>query len=181
MHRSSCIGQENSSCKSNKIHKYSQIYKTHTHTHKGISIMFEPKLQTNPITDKRKFRNKWYIPTTIIDHQEAKRKKNIPLLILRPRLLLCFNGSTIFTNFLENTCGFSSEFIGGTLKALAQSLRNASRERKPSSRVYGGSAVQEKPCQWPIVSTADRTPTYSTINSSFTFTYWLARVVKIVK
>lgn len=67
MHRSSCIGQENCSCKSNKIHKYSQIYKKkHTHTKESVSCSNPNCKPTLSPTREN---------SGTIDHPEAKRKK----------------------------------------------------------------------------------------------------------
>jgi hypothetical protein len=44
--------------------------------------------------------NTRFIFIIIIDDPEAGNK---PLLTLRPRLLLCFSGSTIFKNLRENS------------------------------------------------------------------------------
>jgi hypothetical protein len=68
--------------------------------------------------------NTRFIFIIIIDDPEAGNK---PLLTLRPRLLLCFSGSTIFKNLRENSLGFVSEFLGRTLKDSMHSFRNSSR------------------------------------------------------
>jgi hypothetical protein len=90
------------------------------------------------------------------------------LLTLHLRLLFCFNGSTMFRNFWENTLVFFSEFLGGTLKVLTHSLRNSSRERKSSSWVFDGSATQQKSCQWQQFQ-SKIAKTYYTIMSVLTY------------